>query len=208
LAWCQTDASGPSVPGQFSPDGGQRWTSPAAIDQFQQVNCPISLATDGLGQMQLAGITGSAGNESMLLTAQWNGQTWNAPEIDPLGQRAHPNNVAAIALVPQANRLSAILKLWSQQTATADHFDIVATDRQVPAVGVLQPAPTFTPMPTPTISVIATIVPTATPRPSLNARALTPPTTNSGPPPMVLGGALAAIIVVAVVSRIIWVKRH
>jgi hypothetical protein len=208
LAWCQTDAIGPSVRGQFSPDGGQRWTAPAQINQFEQVSCPVSLATDGLGQMYLAGMRGGAGNESVLLTARWNGQAWTAPETDRLGQRTHPDNVAAIALVPQADRLSALIKLWSQQATATDHFEIVATDRQVPAVGVLQPAPTFTPLPTPTVSVMATIVPTPTPKPQLNDRALKPPVTNSGPPPLVLGGVLAAIIVVIVVARIIWVKRR
>jgi hypothetical protein len=63
-------------------------------------------------------------------------------------------------------------------------------------------------MPTPTVNVIATVVPTVTPKPQLNDRALKPPATSSGPPPLVLGGALAAIIVVIVVARIIWVKRH
>jgi hypothetical protein len=57
LAWCQADTAGSNVRGQFSPDGGQRWTAPAQINQFEQVNCPVSVATDGLGQMQLAGMT-------------------------------------------------------------------------------------------------------------------------------------------------------
>ncbi len=208
LAWCQADAAGPNIRGQFSPDGGHRWTTPTQINQFEQMNCPISMATDGLGQMHLAGMTDNAGDESVLLTAHWNGQTWTTPEINPLGQRTNPNNAAAIALVPQANRLSAILKLWSQQVAAADHFEIVATDRQVPAVSVLQPAPTFTPMPTPTVSVITTILPTATPKLQLDDQAVRPPTASGGLPPLVLGGALAAIIVVIVVVRVIWVKRH
>ncbi|CAG0937491.1 hypothetical protein TFLX_06425 [Thermoflexales bacterium] len=208
LAWCQADGVGPNIRGQFSPDGGQRWTAPIPLNQLEQVSCPISLATDGLGQMHLAGITSNAGDESVLLTASWNGQAWAASEVHELGQRTNPANSAVIALVPQADRLSAVIKLWSHQVAAADRFEIVVTDRPVPAVGVLQPLPTFTPRPTPTATPLGTVVPTATPKPQLNDRALRPPTASGGPPPLVLGGALAAIIVVIVVVRIIWVKRR
>jgi hypothetical protein len=208
LAWCQADTVGPNVRGQFSPDGGQRWSAPVQINQFEQVSCPVSLATDGLGQMHLAGMTHNAGGESVLLTARWNGQTWTVPESYGLGQRSDPGNVAAIALVPQADRLSATVKLWSKQADTSEHFEIVATDRSSPAVGVLSPAPTFTPMPTPTASPTATPLPTATVKPQLTDRALMPPSAGGGPPPLVLGGALAAVIVVIIVARIIWVKRR
>ncbi|NTU65507.1 MAG: exo-alpha-sialidase, partial [Chloroflexi bacterium] len=79
LAWCQTDANQSNVRGQFSPDGGQRWSAPALINRFDEVSCPVSLATDGLGQMHLASTAANAGGESILLTALWNGQTWNQP---------------------------------------------------------------------------------------------------------------------------------
>ena len=208
VAWCQAVASGPNVLGQFSPDGGQRWTASAPINQFDHVNCPIGLATDGVGQMHLAAMTRNAGGESVLLTTRWTGQTWAAPDSVGFGQRANPGDVAALALVPQADRLSAIVKLWSQQADSAAHFEIAATDRQSPPVGVLPPAPTFTPMPTPTASPTPTPAPTATVKPPLTDRELKPPSTGGGPPPMLLGGALAALVVVIVVTRIIWVKRR
>ena len=205
IAWCQ---SGTNVRSQFSPDGGQRWSPSVAIRQFSQVNCPVSLATDMQGQMHLAATTANTGDESILLTASWNGQSWTQPDQYALGQKSNSGNDVIIALVPQVNRLSAVIKLWSQNAAGGSGFEIVATDRETPAVGVLQPAPTFTPMPTvtpdPTATPIATEIPTLTP----NDRALRPPTGSSGPPPMVLGGALAAIIVVVVVARVIWVKRR
>ena len=208
VAWCQAVAAGPNVMGQFSPDGGRRWSAPAPINQFDQVNCPIDLATDGVGQMHLAAMTRNVGGESVLLTARWTGQTWSAPENVGLGQRANTGNVAALALVPQADRLSAIIKLWSQQADGAAHFEIAATDRQSPPVGVLPPAPTFTPMPTPTASPTPTPAPTATIKAPLTDREARPPSAGSGPPPMLLGGALAAFVVVIVVGRIIWVKRR
>ncbi len=208
LAWCQTDDGKSNIQGQFSPDSGQRWSPPTRISQFDQVNCPISLATDEQSHMFLAGISANAGGEAILLASPWNGQAWNSPDVYSLRQKANIDNAVAIALVPQSNRLSALIKLQSQQVQSQSHFEIASTDRQIPAVGVVQPVPTFTPMPTPTAGPAATLVPTDTPKPQPNDRALRPPTTGGGPPPLVLGGVLAAIIVVVVVARIIWVKRR
>lgn len=208
LAWCQTEANASNVRGQFSPDEGQRWSAAAPIYQFDQVSCPVSLATDALGQMQVASTAANSGGESILLTTVWNGQTWNRPEVHALGQRASADNAVSIALVPQVDRLSAVIKLWSQTAAAGSGFEIVVTDRQIPAVGVLQPAPTFTPLPTVTPGPTTTPSPTETPRAQPDDRALRPPTSGGGPPPMILGGALAAIIVVIVVVRVIWVKRR
>ncbi|HTP08225.1 MAG TPA: sialidase family protein, partial [Anaerolineae bacterium] len=208
LAWCQTDAGTSNVYGQFSLDGGQRWSPPASINQFDHAACPVSLATDGLGQMHLASTAANTGDESILLTAAWNGQAWSQPESYALGQRANSNNAAASVLVPQADRLSALIKLWSQQSQAGSGFDIVATDRQIPVVGVMQPAPTFTPMPTATATPTATPAPTEIPKLQPNDRGLKPPTSGGGPPPLVLGGALAGVIVVIVVARIIWLKRR
>jgi hypothetical protein len=208
VAWCQTDANGFNIEGQFSPDSGQRWSPPTTINQFKGASCPVSIATDGLGQMHLASVAANSGDESILLSSLWNGQSWNDPEIFRLGQRSNAANAAAIALVPQADRLSALIKIWSQPAQAESRFEVVATDRQIPAVGILQPAPTFTPMPTATASPTSTPSPTETPKPPTNTQALKPPSAGGGPPPLVLGGALAGVIVVIVVTRIIWVKRR
>jgi hypothetical protein len=208
LAWCQSDAGATSVRGQISPDGGQRWSAPAVISQLDRATCPVGLATDNLGQMQIASTAANSGGESILLTAAWNGQSWSRSETLALGQSASDDNAAVIALVPLANRLSALIKLWSSATQSRSGFQIVATDREIPAVGVLQPAPTFTPMPTATPQPTSTPTPTETPLPAPNDRAMRPPSSSGGPPPLLLGGALAAIIVVIVVARVIWTKRR
>ena len=105
LAWNQANIQNrqtPSTPwsvwGQFSPDNGERWTNASTVHGFEQVSGPIGLVADNAGHLYLTAIGTKANNESALLYTEWNGQSWNEPEILGLGQTAVVDNAVAAAI--------------------------------------------------------------------------------------------------------------
>ncbi|MBP7688420.1 MAG: exo-alpha-sialidase [Thermoflexales bacterium] len=210
LVWSQTQSQGGvdqrAVLGQYSLDGGQRWSEAKAIRGFERIDGPASLTSDGAGTLYLDGVSAGAGNESVLLHAEGDGQTWGAVETIGLGQIANAGNGATTDLSASTNRLSAVVQLWTLQSNGTGQFAIAATGLQLAARSTVAPLPTFTPLPSPTALAAATPTPTATPRPSAPTNVTAPK--SGGIPPLALGGALAAIIVVGAVSVTIYLRRR
>ena len=192
------------VSGQYSLDGGQRWSEAKAIRGFEHIDGPASLTTDGAGHLYIDGMSQGAGNESVLAHAEENGQTWGAVETIGLGQTANFGNGAATALSPATGRLSAIVQLWTLSATGTGQFAISATGLQLAARSTVTPLPTFTPLPSPTA--MATPTPTATPQLTLPENVAPPK--SDGVPPLALGGAGAAILVVGAVAVTIFLKRR
>jgi hypothetical protein len=193
------------VRGQFSPDGGQRWAAATDIRGFEQVSGPTSLIGAGNGQMYLAAVGQAVGNESRLITAQWNGQNWDLREELPLRQPAAVNNSVAIASAPAGGRLQALLRTHMLSQSAQEGFGLSASGRQIDAAPLI-PAPTFTPLPTATPGPTAT--PSPTPRPTISPDAQLPSTGNGGPNPLIVGAILAGLIVAGVSAVAIWQKRR
>lgn len=212
LAWVQaqpqTGEDQRTLQGQYSLDGGQRWSQAQVVRGFERLDGPASLTTDGAGSLYLDGISRGAGNESVLLHAEGDGQTWGAVETIGLGQIANAGNSAAAALSTTSAHLSAVVQLWTLQSNGTGQFAIAATGVQLAARSTVAPLPTFTPQPTATASAAATPVPTATPRPQLPENVQQTPPKSGGVPPLALGGALAAVIVVGAVAVTIYLKRR
>jgi len=212
LAWSQAQplagVNQSVVLGQYSLDGGQRWSESAAIRGFEHIDGPASLTTDGAGKLYIDGVSQGTGSESVLLHAEGNGQTWGAAETIGLGQIANAGNGASTALSTSTGRLSAVVQLWTLQSSGAGQFAISATGLQLAARSTVVPLPTFTPLPTPTINAAATPIPTATARPQLPDNVQQTPPKSGGMPPLALGGVLAAILVVGAVSVTIYLRRR
>ena len=214
LAWIEATRSGQGsratphvVRGQFSPDGGQRWSAATEVRGFEQVSGPVGLTIGGTGQMYVAAIGQGVGQEAVLLNAQWNGQTWDMRESLPLGQPAAANNLAVIAASPAKGELIAVLQLRNMDQSQVDRIGISSTGRKVTATQLI-PAPTFTPAPTATAGARPTSIPQPTPRPAINTDTNLPSTGNSGANPLIAGGVLAAIIVVAAFAAVVWRQRR
>lgn len=212
LAWNQesaTAARAATVPysawGMFSPEMGIRWGTPTSISGFEKVSGPLSLTSDGSGQLHVTAISQSGSQESALYHAQWNGQSWSEREIVELGQVANVGNTAVTALAPQIGRLEAVLRLWTWNQAGDGQFEAFGTGRSVTPVA-LTPLPTFTPQPTPTLNPTSTPEPTATPRPQIKNPDRQ--TGSSGPNGLVIGALLAAGVVVLVFAFTIWRQRR
>ncbi|MBI5566695.1 MAG: hypothetical protein HY870_17475 [Chloroflexi bacterium] len=197
-----------TVLGQYSLDGGRRWSEAKSIRGFERIDGPASLTTDGTGQLFIDGVGQGAGGESSLLHAEGNGQTWGAAETIGLGQIANSGNGASTALSSSTGRLSAVIQLWTLQSNGTSQFAIAATGLQLATRSTVAPLPTFTPLPSPTASAVPTPVPTATPRPQLPDNVQQTPPKSGGVPPLALGGALAAILVVGAVSVTIYLRRR
>ena len=214
LAWIESNQAGQTgratpfaVRGQFSPDGGQRWTATSAVRGFEQVSGPIGLTAGAMGQMYLAAIGAGVGQEAMLLNAQWNGQAWEMRESLSLGQPAAANNSAVIGVSPAEGQLIAVLQLRNMDQSQVDPIGISSTGRQVTTTQLV-PAPTFTPAPTATAIARPTSTPQPTPRPAINTDTNLPSIGNSGSNPLIAGGVLAAIIVVAAFAVVVWRQRR
>jgi hypothetical protein len=214
LAWTEVSGAGQAgsatplaVRGQFSPDGGQHWSATSGVSGFEQVSGPIGLTTGGEGQMHLAAIGQGAGQEAVLLNAQWNGQAWEMREPLPLGQHAAVKNSASIAVSPTKGKLTAVLRLRSLGQSQIDRIGIISTGRQITGTQLI-PAPTFTPAPTVTAMPKPTSTPQPTPRPAINTDTNSSSAGNSGSSPLIAGGVLAAIIVVAAFVVVVWRQRR
>ncbi len=212
LAWGQAQPlSGViqrNIFGQYSLDGGQRWSDASSIRGFERIDGPASLATDGTGRLYLDGVGEGAGNESILVHAEWNGQTWGALETLGLGQIVDNGNAVSTALAPSTGRLNAVVHLWTLQVDGSSHFETRVTGLQLTDQPAVVPLPTFTPLPSPTAFATATPAPTPTPRLQLPDNVQQNPPMSSGVPPLAIGGALAAIIVVGAVSITIYLRRR
>jgi hypothetical protein len=185
----------PNVKGQYSLDGGERWTAPAAIRGLDRVSGPIGLSSDGAGQIFISALGHSEGDESALLYSRWNGQTWSEVESSGLGQIARQGNNVALAVEPKSKQLNAVLHLWRLAADGSGQFSISTTDRPIPSGVSVTPAPTFTPPPKVASTATSTPAPTATPRPQLPNAEQLPPAGSSGPPPLLIGVILAALVV-------------
>jgi hypothetical protein len=214
LAWNEYvagNSSGSATPmtvrGQYSPDGGKRWTAPTNIDVLKQVSGPIGLTGDGTGRLYITAIGKSSSEESTLFNAEWNGQDWEERPALALRQQAMAGNTAVVAVAPGQGKLTALLRqsIWNMDGATQVSID--TTDRTVEARPMVA-APTFTPQPTPTAQATVAPQPTATLRPPLDSHTQQPASDSGGANPLILGSVLAAIIVVAAVARTIWVRRR
>jgi hypothetical protein len=192
--------------GQFSADGGQRWSSTADIPGFQQVSGPLGLTGGGAGRMYLTAIGQGVGQEAVLLNAYWNGQAWVMGETLSLGQQAAVGNAAVAAVNPAKGQLVAVLKMHDLDQLQTGHTGISSTGRGVESAPLV-PMPTFTPAPTAT----ATPAPTSTPQPLPRAEIITgsrlPASDSGGPSGLIVGALFAAVIVVGVAVAAIWKKR-
>ena len=226
LVWNQARArtavtdvsSSVEVWGQFSTDGGRRWSEAARVRGFDQVSGPVGLTSDNAGGLYLAGVGQRTGGESALLYARWDGRTWGENETFGLGQNAASGNAASAAIVPGAGRLGVIVREWMRWSDSAlpgggpqsggAQFEVVATSRDVKVTAATMSAPTFTPMPTATPEATATPSPTPTALPQVSSTYL-PRSANRSQLPLMLGIALAALVVTGVVvRRVVWTGRH
>jgi hypothetical protein len=213
MAWTEVANTGEAnlatpfkVRGQFSPDGGQRWSPASDIPGFEQVSGPIGLAVGGAGQMYLVAISQGIAQEAVLLNAQWNGQIWDKRESLLLGQPATAGNAAIATVNPVKNQLMVILGMHALDQLQADRIGLSSTVREVEAAQLI-PIPTFTPAPIAMATPGPTLTPQPTPRPTLSTNRGQPFATDSGPNPLVLGGALGAVIVVVVFVIAVWRRR-
>jgi len=197
--------------GQFSPDGGLRWSEAARVRGLE-VSGPVGIASDGVGGLALVGVGPGATGESVLLYSRWNGSAWGEPETFGLGQTATWGNAAVAAMVPSMGKLSVVLREFLRQADGTEQFGAVAMERDVPVVSPAGPAPTFTPLPTFTPTITPTPRPTATPAPQVNLAGPAQPAERGSlksQMPLVLGGALVVVVVLAVVvGRIVWAARR
>lgn len=214
LSWTQTanalptDSPTPySVWSAFSPDGGQRWSEPAAVLGFQQVSGPNGLSADAAGHVYLVAVGAGSGSESTLYYTYWAGQGWNEREDYGLGQPAAASNAVNLAVAPQAGQLSALLRLWMWKANTTGQFATVGTNRAIEATPVL-PGPTLTPLPQPSPTPTSVLHPTATVLPKFEGSIQPSRSDSPSLPPLALGGVLAASIVVLAIVRTIWIRRR
>jgi len=204
--------------GQFSTDGGQRWSEAARVRGFEQVSGPVGLTSDSAGGLYLLGVGQQTGGESALLYARWDGRAWGENETFGMGQNAVSGNAASAAFVPGMGRLGVVVRelmrlpdsvttSGSPQGGSAQ-FEIVATGRDVKVATTAAPAPTFTPMPVETPEPTATPSPTPTALPQVSSTYL-PRSTSRNLLPLILGIVLAAAIVMGVVvGRVVWTTRR
>ena len=217
LVWNQIKASSGmsaasmEVWGQFSGDGGQRWTKPTRVVGFENVTGPVGLTSDGARGLYLVGVGRGNDGEAALLYSRWDGQAWSAREVAGLGQDAVPGNGAAAALIPSQGKLEAALREFVRAPDGNGQFRLLATGRDVPVSLTLKPVPTFTPLPTLTPMATLEPIPTATPRPLLLSTDAPQGVQKSALPistSVVVGGALIAVISLGVViSRVVWMNR-
>jgi hypothetical protein len=209
LAWTQMDSRANrtlNAWSQFSPDGGSRWSDPAAVHGFENVNGPIDLATDG-SQVYLLGTGQLTSNEGTLLAAHWAGADWSDVDSVPIGQPAVPGNAATGAIGGQ--HLNTLLRAWMSDRSGGGDFAALATDRTLPVSAPITPAPTFTPMPTPIPA--PTSMPTATPKPRVLSNQSQPKVSTgllSNFEPLILPAILVAAIALFALSRAIVTRRR
>jgi hypothetical protein len=211
LAWNEyvaADHTGSATPlnvwGQFSPDGGQQWSTPTNIRSLKQVSGPIGLTGDGNGRLYIAAVGQASGEESTLFNAEWNGQAWEERSALSLQQQATAGNSAVVAVAPGQGNLTVLLRqqIWNADGTTQVGVDATGRTVEVKSVAVV---PTFTPQPLATAQATATPPPTATPRPQIDSGIRQ--TNSDAASPLVLGGVVAALLVAAAVGRTIWIRR-
>jgi hypothetical protein len=212
LAWNLAQEQSPAVLagsntvwGQISTDGGLQWFAPSAVFESSDISGPIGLYGNGAGALYIAAIGRDVGNQSVLLSAEWGGQSWRGRDSLPLGQGPAAGNAAA--LVGTGGQLDALLKLQIWNTAGVPGFEVANTGRTI-AVAAATPAPTFTPLPTRMPTVTPTPDATATPRPSLSNLGNQPRGVSGGMPPLVLGGIVAGLLVMMAVLGITIRRRR
>ena len=215
LIWSQSQgrqASLTEVWGQFSPDGGGRWTEPKRVSGFEQVSGPAGLSSDDAGGIHLVGVGRATGGEGALLHATWDGQAWTRREALGLRQNVAPDSAAIGALATGTSQLVVLVRGQISEQDAVQQFGIVATGRQVVVVQAASPAPTFTPLPTSTSTPTATPQPAATPKPQLITTSVSPSAQSgqmSGQLPLIVGGVLAVVVVLGVViGRIVGTMRR
>ena len=220
LVWNQTRARSEGVTSkqtaevweQFSPDSGQRWSEAARVRGFEEVSGPVSLVSNGAGELALVGVGSGASGESVLLYSRWDGRAWGERETFGLGQNATWGNAAVAAMAPSAGKLNVALREFLKLVDGSEQFGVAAIGRDVPVASAAVLAPTFTPLPTLTPTVTPTPRPTATLAPQVNLSGPAQPAERGSIKsqiPLVLGGTLVAIIVLAAVAwRVIWMAQH
>jgi hypothetical protein len=218
LSWGQTTRQGAlgaattALMGQFSLDAGELWSQPASVGGFENLSGPVGLASDGAGHLYAAGMGKGTSGESLLLFAQWGGQTWGPLESLALSQPATPGNAVALVAAPATGWLGVVLQQWQLGPAGAGQFEIAATGRKIANVALVA-MPTFTPVPT----VVPTSGPAPTPVPTEAAPFNVSPTlpgrnadSTQGAGALVVSGVLAAVIVMGVIvtRTILKGRRH
>ncbi len=213
LAWneaADSSQSGPTTPfkvrGQFSLDGGQRWSAASDVRGFELVSGPVGLVASGSGHMYLAAIGQGVGHEATLVNAEWNGQSWDMVQSLLLGQPAAVSNLAVSAVSPKSGKLMVIARLHTLDQSQVDQVGLSSTERSVTATALV-PLPTFTPLPTATAVATPTSIPQPPPRPTINVASSPTSSGSGGPSALLVGAAFAGVIVVGVTALAIWKKR-
>jgi hypothetical protein len=187
---------------QMSSNGGTGWSTPTMVRGFDRLSGPAGVAADGARAVHLAAVGMGTNGDSVLLYTRWDGAAWGKSDTSSLGQNAVLGQGADAAVPAQSGRLTVGLQQAVLSDSGAAQFAVSALGRDV-ATAAVTPAPTFTPLPSPTRAAIATPRPTASPTPHVpdtDAATAAASSQVSGRLPMVLGGVVVAGVIGSVVA--------
>ena len=181
---------------QWSADGGLTWTRPERVPGFENVPGPIGAMADGAGMVYLVGLGQDSSGQPTLLYATWNGQRWAEREVLGLSFSADASLPGvSTALLPALGQLDVVLRGVTTSVGEISRARLWHAERAVPPV-VATPMPSFTPRPA--AGPLPTPVPTtfATPTPSFDTA---PPQTSESSIddllPLLVPGVLALVLV-------------
>jgi len=194
---------------QWSSDGGFDWTRPERVPGFGNVAGPAGLLSDGSTTVHLLGLGQDSSGEPGLLYATWDGQRWSDPETFVLNLTMDtPMTGISAALLPALGQLDVVFRGEGLEATGTEYTDLWHARREVPTV-VATPVPTFTPRPIPTPLPTATSEMPPTPTPSFNQA--TPPASDDSADllPILLPVVVAALIVAGVLgARLLRTSRR
>lgn len=193
---------------QVSPQGGNRWTQPMIVTDFNAVS-GSGLGTDGAGHAYLAALGQGISGEAALLYSEWSGAQWSKVEVTSLSQPAAAGNGATLAVLSSAGQLQNLMRLSTLQQDGRRMVGVAAIARSVQAAQV-QPLPTFTPAPLKANATPSLLLPDNTPEPTPEVVSGAAPAAASDMPVfIVLGAGLAMVVLIGgiVISFIISRRR-
>ena len=178
---------------RWSLDRGQTWTYQQPVRGFRDVPGPAALATDGAGDLHLAGL-GRDGQDAPALAYavwRWDEERWEGQEPTTVQDALDPLPGIAAALQAPRGRLDVAIRAQMPDADGGTQPAVLHARRAIPTVAAAE-APASTPLPTATPTAIPTRTPSPTPRPAVEAA---PPPT--APPSVALGPLSMPLIAIA-----------
>ena len=197
LVWAHTTLNGHELLHQWSPDGGQTWSTRARVPDLGVVVAGTGLVADTNGSLYLVGMELTRETSAAIFYLRWDGQTWTNRDSLRLGYDFREGMNVTAAILP-SGQLGVFYRVWAPVAGSGAHYVAGYVGRSVNTNTDFVPVPTFTPRPPPTHLPAATAEPTLTPSSPID---LTTQNTDSGNTVWIeISGIVLVMIVISAIA--------